>query len=277
MAANLLCTVRDCGQTLASRPRTLTCLRGHSFDVARSGYVNLLQPQDRRSRTPGDARDVVAARGRLLARGSARPLLEALDERLRGHVAPGGDLLDVGCGEGSLLAKTAARTGLLAHGCDLSLPAIETAARSWPEAHWVVANADRMLPWETGAFAAALSINARLPAAELARVLGPGGLLLVALPGPDDLAELRAAMHGSATALAPERALAALLAGPFEVLESAAVGHRLRLNRAALADALAASYRGARHSARSALAALAELDVTFAWQLVTLRRRTGAG
>ena len=50
----LLCTVRDCREQLLREERRMVCPRGHSFDIARRGYVNLLQPQDRRSKKPGD-------------------------------------------------------------------------------------------------------------------------------------------------------------------------------------------------------------------------------
>ena len=50
----LLCTVRNCHMELVREERRLHCPRGHSFDVARSGYINLLQPQERRSKEPGD-------------------------------------------------------------------------------------------------------------------------------------------------------------------------------------------------------------------------------
>ena len=53
-SAMLLCPVRDCRMALPREERRLLCPRGHSFDVARSGYINLLQPQDRRSKRPGD-------------------------------------------------------------------------------------------------------------------------------------------------------------------------------------------------------------------------------
>ena len=43
----LLCPVRNCHLPLARDGRRLVCAGGHSFDVARSGYVNLLQPQDK--------------------------------------------------------------------------------------------------------------------------------------------------------------------------------------------------------------------------------------
>ena len=44
----LACSVRGCGRPLEKNDRALVCARGHSYDIARSGYVNLLQPQDRR-------------------------------------------------------------------------------------------------------------------------------------------------------------------------------------------------------------------------------------
>src|SRR4051812_46772176 len=68
-APPLACSVRDCGLPLSRQLRTWTCGRGHSFDLARAGYVNLLQPQDRRSAYAGDQADAVAARARLLDNG----------------------------------------------------------------------------------------------------------------------------------------------------------------------------------------------------------------
>jgi len=64
----LLCTVRECRAPLAREAERVVCERGHSFDVARSGYINLLQPQDRRAKSPGDSAEVVAARRRFLER-----------------------------------------------------------------------------------------------------------------------------------------------------------------------------------------------------------------
>src|SRR5205823_563284 len=50
----LLCTVRGCREPLRRDDRRYVCARGHSFDLAKSGYLNLLQAQDRRSASPGD-------------------------------------------------------------------------------------------------------------------------------------------------------------------------------------------------------------------------------
>ena len=55
----LLCPVRDCHLPLAREGKRLVCARGHSFDISSTGYVNLLQPQDRQSKQPGDTADAV--------------------------------------------------------------------------------------------------------------------------------------------------------------------------------------------------------------------------
>ena len=74
----LLCPVRGCHMALVREERRLLCPRGHSFDVARSGYINLLQPQQRRSKQPGDTAAAVAGRRRLHDRGVTGPLLDAI-------------------------------------------------------------------------------------------------------------------------------------------------------------------------------------------------------
>src|SRR5579863_10563515 len=97
----LLCPVRDCHQALANDEKRLVCPQGHSFDVARSGYSNLLQPQDRRSKQPGDTAAAIAARRRLHDRGATEPLLRAITEIV--EASPGESVLDAGCGDGYYL------------------------------------------------------------------------------------------------------------------------------------------------------------------------------
>ncbi|HEY6050573.1 MAG TPA: rRNA (guanine-N1)-methyltransferase, partial [Thermoanaerobaculia bacterium] len=129
--AQLVCPVRGCGRRLERSGPAFRCPRGHSFDVARSGYVNLLQPQDRRSREPGDSRAAVEARRRLTDAGHdawmVGPILEELDGTAREAGPPA--VLDLGCGEGFLLGSLAKARTLDAAGADISIPAIELAAK----------------------------------------------------------------------------------------------------------------------------------------------------
>jgi 23S rRNA (guanine745-N1)-methyltransferase len=186
-----LCTVRDCHEPLARNERGFACPRGHSFDVARSGYVNLLQPTDKRSKQPGDTAAAVAARRRLHDRGVTAPLLEAISALAA--IDRDDVVLDVGCGDGYYLGSIALNTGCEAHGIDISVPAVDAAARRYPECEWVVGNADRFLPYADKTFSRVLSITARMNVPELRRVLRDDGKLLIAIPAPDDLVELRGA------------------------------------------------------------------------------------
>src|SRR5271154_749693 len=113
----LLCTVRDCHQPLARHERTLVCPRGHSFDVARSGYINLLQPQERRSKQPGDTAAAIAGRRRLHDSGVTQPLLRAIAEIMAASTSD--IILDAGCGEGFYLGTLAREAGFDAHGIDI--------------------------------------------------------------------------------------------------------------------------------------------------------------
>jgi 23S rRNA (guanine745-N1)-methyltransferase len=185
----LICPVRNCHLPLVREQRRLLCPRAHSFDVARSGYINLLQPQERRSRHPGDTAAAVEGRRRLHDRGVTAPLLRAIGEVLA--ASPRDSVLDAGCGDGFYLGSLAQATGFDAHGVDISIPAIDAAARRHPGCEWVVANADRSVPYSDRSFSAILSITARMNAAEFRRVLCKDGRLLVAIPAPEDLLELR--------------------------------------------------------------------------------------
>jgi len=187
----LLCSVRGCRLPLVREERRLFCASGHSFDVARSGYVNLLQPQERRSKLPGDTAEAIAARRRLHDRGVTGPLLQAIAEALA--VSSEDVVLDAGCGDGFYLGSLARQTGCAAHGVDISTLSVDSAARRFPKCEWIVANADRFIPYADRSFSIVLSITARMNAAEFRRVLRDDGRLLVAIPAPDDLIELRGA------------------------------------------------------------------------------------
>jgi len=264
----LVCSVRGCDAALERLGRAWRCARGHSFDVARSGYLCLLQPQDRRSPDAGDARAAVEARARLLASGIGRGLFDEVARRVAAlGIGAGAAVLELGSGTGELLAEVAQRCGARGIGIELSTLAAERAARAFPACTWLVANADRRLPIRERSVDLVLSVNARRNPGECARVLCPGGRLLVAVPAADDLVELRAAVHGSERRdRGPD--LERELAGRFAIVERDTWRERRTLERGELLDLLAATYRGARRSAEPALAALERLEVTLATELV---------
>jgi 23S rRNA (guanine745-N1)-methyltransferase len=257
--------------------RTYVCSRGHSYDVARSGYVNLLQPQDRRSLSAGDSPSAIEARARLLKAGIGRGIVDAfvrraatLDLRERALVA------DLGSGSGDALAALALARPITGVGIDLSTVAVEHAARRFPAVTWAVANADRRLPFLDNSVALVLSLHARRHAVECARVLAPTGFLLVAVPAPEDLVELRALVQGEGSTRPRADALLAEHQHLFTLIERFSVRERHTLHRASLVDLLRGTYRGARTSASDRVDALTTLDVTLASEVLLFAQRPSA-
>ncbi len=261
----LSCTVRGCGLPLERRDVSWRCPAGHSFDVARRGYVNLLQPQDRKAPVPGDSRDAVEARASLVAAGVNRALGEEvariLDDR---GLADGAVVADLGCGTGDVLRRLASTRALTGVGIDLSTAAIEHAAREDSPLAWVVANADRRLPLLDHSVDVVLSLHARRHPEECARVLKASGALIVAVPAPDDLIELRQRVQGAGLERDRVEPLLAEHAGRFTLRARTAVRDRVRLGRDLVRALLRATYRGGRRSDAERVDALDGLEVTLA-------------
>jgi 23S rRNA (guanine745-N1)-methyltransferase len=258
----LICPVRACGQPLTRQDRRMLCPRGHSFDIARSGYINLLQPQDRRSKRPGDTPAAVRARRRLHDLGVTAPLLRAIAEVIQ----PSAEdiVLDAGCGDGYYLGTLARASGFTAHGVDISIQAVDAAARRYPECTWTVANADRFLPYADGCFSKVFSITARMNSGEFRRVLREDGRLLVAVAAPDDLAELRSE-DGSAGRDRVTRTVETF-AKAFELIDRRRVTTTADLGASAVEDLLLAIYRPRR------LHAVRAMRVTFSLDLLLFQR-----
>ena len=126
---DLLCPV--CGETLVREERVWHCKNRHSFDVARSGYVNLLPPSASGKRH-GDDKHMVAARTAFLSRGYYDHLIGSVAEACMQLAGPDACVLDAGCGEGTYtraiydaLAARGGRPQLL--GADISAEAVKRA------------------------------------------------------------------------------------------------------------------------------------------------------
>lgn len=231
----------------------MVCPRGHSFDVARSGYINLLQPRDRRSRQPGDTAAAVAGRRRLHDLGVTEPLLRGIAEMIQ--ASPVDAILDAGCGDGFYLGSLAEQSGCHACGVDISIRAVDAAARRYPGCEWIVGNADRSIPYADRSFSIVLSITARMNTGEFRRVLRNGGRLLVALPAPDDLMELRGAGRDRVARTVET------FANEFKLMDQRRVTTTAGLTAAAVQDVLHSIYRPMRGQPAEAMRVTFSLDL----------------
>jgi 23S rRNA (guanine745-N1)-methyltransferase len=271
--AVLTCSVRGCAEPLEDRGATLACARGHAFDRARSGYVSLLQPQDKRAKAPGDSAASVNARRALLDQGFGDALLASLTESVAElALEERASMLDAGCGDGTFLAALCARFELSGFGVDISTHAIDAAARRHRAQTWIAANADRRLPFADASFDVVLSIDGRRNADEFARVSTPRGALIVAVPAADDLRELREAILGEAVATDRAARVEAELAAHFRLVARRSARATHRLDRAGLEQIAAATYRCARRGESARLASFDALEVTTSHDVLRFER-----
>jgi 23S rRNA (guanine745-N1)-methyltransferase len=252
---------------------TWRCATGHSFDVARSGYVNLLQPQDRRSLEAGDPRAALEARSRLLTAGIGRRILDAFVTQAAGLLSDGvGTVVDLGCGRGDALSLLHRRRDSSPVGIDLAVSAVDAAARRFPALTWVVANADRRLPLLDARASLVVSLHARRNPQECHRILADDGHLLVAVPAPEDLVELREAAQGEPV----ERDRVAAVIDEherfFDVVQRTTATERHVVNGEQARDLLQGTYR-VRTRALERIDPSKPLHVTLASDFIVLRRR----
>jgi 23S rRNA (guanine745-N1)-methyltransferase len=235
VVSRLRCPI--CSGSLRRDDRRLLCPAGHTFDIARQGYANLISGHRRHH---GDDARMVAARERFLGAGHYRPLSRALADLAAAHApAEEGVLVDLAGGTGHHLAVVldacAPRYGLCV---EVSTPALRRAARAHPRAAAIGADVWAPLPVRTGAAAVALSVFGPRGVAEIERILVPGGTAVVATPLPEHLAELGRLVGGiGIDPRKPERLAASFRR--FERLAVERVTRRIALGRAEVRDAMA--------------------------------------
>lgn len=188
-----------CQEPLHREEHTWICSNRHSFDQARSGYVNLLPVNQKRTKQPGDNKQMVHARTQFLDAGYYSVLREAVAQCVTAHAADHGVLLDVGCGEGYYLqgvteALQQAGKRLPAYGIDIAKCAVDAAAKRCKEASFAVASVFH-LPVQDHCCTMVLSMFAPYCGPEIERVLASGCTLIQVIPGAQHLWELKQAIY----------------------------------------------------------------------------------
>ena len=196
--------------------RGLVCAAGHRFDLAAQGYVNL---STRAAPAAADTAAMVAARVAVQDAGLHDELTAALGAAVLRVTTPTGDavpvraggqpdprvLVDLGAGTGHHLSGVlhaltpasaepdgAPPTSVAPIGIavDISKYAARRAARAHPRIGSIVADVWGPLPIADACADIVLTVFAPRNRVELARILRPGGHLVVATPDPEHLQPL---------------------------------------------------------------------------------------
>lgn len=193
---------------------SLGCAEGHSFDVARQGYLSLLTGGVNAANA--DSADMVTARTLFLKTGHYEPLAHALAATVAGLCPSDGTVVDAGTGTGYYLATVLdALPEAVGLGLDISKFALRRAAGAHPRAGTATWDIWKPLPVADGAADVVINVFAPRNGAEFRRVLRPDGALVVVTPTARHLAELPARLGMLSVDAAKEDRLHRTLSGHF--------------------------------------------------------------
>lgn len=218
----------------------LRCPSRHSFDVARQGYVALLDGRSGALRA--DTAEMVSARLRVHDAGFLTEVVLATASVVADLLGDQEDpvVIDLGGGPGVYMRACVRRSpqvrGIV---FDLSKFCVRAVVRAQPASAGIVADVWRGIPMPDACAAVALSIFAPRNIAETARVLRPGGHLVIVTPQPDHLRELIAPLGMLSVAPDKDERLIESVSESFEVIDRTAVREVQSVGAATIADLVA--------------------------------------
>lgn len=188
-----------CDAMMQHRGRCWSCLKGHTFDMAKSGYVNLLPANRKHAKNPGDNAVMMRARRRFLDGGYYDILRQALEKAVVRYGRAGGVLLDAGCGEGyytegAARALEQAKLPMQIYGVDISKSAADAAAKRCSDAHFSVGSVYH-LPVADHCCDILMTIFSPYCGEEYHRVLRKNGTMIMVIPGQQHLWGLKEAIY----------------------------------------------------------------------------------
>jgi 23S rRNA (guanine745-N1)-methyltransferase len=197
--SNFICPV--CGKGLKSNGKSLSCENNHSFDIAKSGYVNLLLSQHVKTKRHGDDKLMVSSRRDFLNKGYYNLLLDKVSKTIEKYAKNGCKILDAGCGECwytsniyEYLIRSGIKLEMLA--LDISKDALAAGAKRNKEIELAVASVFN-LPVKENSCDMVLSFFAPFSSAEFNRVLKKCAIIVRVIPLEKHLLSLKEAVYNN--------------------------------------------------------------------------------
>ncbi|MDE6034774.1 MAG: methyltransferase domain-containing protein [Ruminococcus sp.] len=184
----LICPV--CREKLDVSGKNFICTNRHSFDISRSGYVNLLLSKHTGKTIHGDNKLMVNSRRDFLKKGFYAPLREAICENIKSGI-----ILDAGCGEGYYTSgiKNISPDSEV-YGIDISKTAVEMASKTYKNITFAVASVFN-IPVADSSSDTLVTVFSPYCSNEFQRVLKNNGTMLMAIPSVNHLWELKQAVY----------------------------------------------------------------------------------
>ncbi|NMF05882.1 putative RNA methyltransferase [Clostridium beijerinckii] len=175
------------------------CSNKHTYDIAKEGYVNLLISNQKRSKNPGDSKEMVLSRIDFLSRGYYKPLSDKINEiivdGMSDKTSKKLNIVDLGCGEGYYLTNLKDymnKKNIEAnyYGLDVSKEAVKYASKLNKDCVWAVGN-NFNIPLGDKTVDCIISVFSPIDIDECNRVLKDDGIFVRVLPRTNHLIQLR--------------------------------------------------------------------------------------
>lgn len=196
----LICPV--CGGKLKKAQKCYYCGKKHSFDIAKSGYINLLLSNHMNVKNPGDSKEMVAARRSFLDGGYYKPLCDGIcSAALKSVNSEFPVILDTGCGEGyytSAVYSALENSGKspCVFGIDISKNALAAAEKRLPDKPLLYAVSSLFrLPLADKSCDLLLNVFAPFCREEFLRVMKKDARLIMVIPSTHHLWGLKKAIY----------------------------------------------------------------------------------
>ncbi len=226
----------NCLKPLKQGQKQYFCPNGHSFDIAKQGYVNLLLSSHIGSGKPGDSKEMIKSRREFLDKGYYQQFSDTLNnmvvDTLKVEKSDNINIFDAGCGEGYYISRLKQEFGTLEnlkhpdmYGIDVSKSAIQCAAGRDKDIRFAVAS-NYHVPLLDNSIDCILCIFAPRDEQEFKRILKPSGKLFVAAPGPKHLYSLRKFIYDNPDAIGQK----GTMEEGFNLLEHKIVSYSITIN-----------------------------------------------
>ena len=175
------------------------CNNNHTYDIAKEGYVNLLISNQKRSKNPGDSKEMVLSRVEFLSRDYYKPISDKINEVIAECLEKDNldkfNIMDLGCGEGYYLTNLKNymdKKNIKAnyYGMDVSKEAVKYASKTNKDCVWAVGN-NFHIPSYDKSVDCLLSVFSPIDINECNRVLKDDGVFIRVLPRTNHLIQLR--------------------------------------------------------------------------------------
>lgn len=197
----IICPI--CKEKLIKEGRTYKCSKNHSFDLSKSGHVNLLLDNQKHSKMPGDDKDMVLSRKHFLEKNYYKGISDKLNEIILKNIPENSDkkinILDIGCGEGyytgnlkNFLDKNNIQNEII--GIDISKEAVISASKSHKGINWIVASATN-IPVCDESLDFIICMFAKIIPEEKMRTLKKGGKLIIVSTGENHLLQMKEVVY----------------------------------------------------------------------------------